>query len=172
MRRLVTCEASPSFTAQANAVAYQNNPLSWYQAFKGQGTQDFKDLTRFPSPSFGDLNNRRAVGNFNFGASVAAAGKPLSFGQLWAGVAALISNLSAQNQWSLGTGQFAYMNGQYGGASSPNPSGGPLWDMGPGFPGHAVKASDGLMNQGDQVGPNEDQAVALGYLWQSSGCHQ
>jgi hypothetical protein len=150
--------------AQANS---QMGWGGWYQAFKGGGTQDFKGNT-----AFGNGDQQRAAGNFNFGASVAAKGWSLQTAQTLAGAGAYLSNVSGQVSWSMG--QSAYMNGQYGGplppANNPPP---PDWNVGPGSPGSPAYApNSGLMNQGDQDASYENQSVALGYVWYSLGCTQ
>lgn len=150
-------------SAQGNA---QMGLIGWYQAFKGSGTQDFKG-----NSGFGTGANQAAAGNFNFGASVAAKGWSLFTAQALAGAGALLSNVNSQAGYVLA--QSAYMQGQYGGPSSPNPgSGAPAWNMGPGFPGFPVVASNGIPTQGDQVAPYENAAIVAGYTWYSFGCYQ
>lgn len=150
-------------SAQANA---QRGLWDWYQAFKGGGTQDFKG-----NNAFGNRQNQVAVGNFNFGASVAAKGGSLNTAQALAGAGALLSNLTSQVTYAVA--QSADMQGQYGGPSSPNPgAGAPPWNMGPGFPGFPVMASNGILTQGDQVAPNENAAVVAGYMWYARGCYK
>jgi RHS repeat-associated protein len=134
--------------------------LGWYQAFKGGGSQDFKGNSAFGSPA-----NQIAAGNFNFGASAAAKGWGLSTAIGLAGAGAFLSNVNAQVGYAFS--QASYMQGQYGGPSSPNPGAGPEWNMGSGFPG--FPSSSG--NQGDQEAPNENQAVINGYVWYAIGCH-
>lgn len=114
-----------SASAAANAKAGR---WSWFRAFSPGGTQDFKGNSAYGSPA-----NQAAVGNFNFGASVAAKGWSLSTAMGLAGAGAFLSNVSAQAGYALS--QAGYMQGQYGGPSSPNPGAGPQWNMGSGFPG-------------------------------------
>ena len=147
-----------SSSAAANA---QTSIWGWYQAFKQGGSQDFKGNSAFGSPA-----NQVAVGNFNFGASVAAKGWSPSTAMGLAGAGALLSNINQQVGYALS--QAGYMQGQYGGPSSPNPgTAAPPWTMGSGFPG--MPSSTG--NQGDQEDPNENQSVIAGYVWYSIGCH-
>jgi RHS repeat-associated protein len=161
-------------TAQANAATFSTasrNPLygpwSLFQAFKTGGSQDFKG-----NSAFGTRTNQVNAGNFNFGATMAAMGKTLSGAAFWAGVGAELSNGESKANWAMG--QSAYMNGQYGGPSAPanNPPP-PASTVGPGSPGSPDYAPNtGLMNQGDQDATNENEAVALGFVWYSMGCTQ
>jgi hypothetical protein len=118
--------------------------------------------------------NRVAAGNFNFGASVAATGWSLTTGMFWAGTGAVISNVA--NQASAGVQQTGIAEVNDSNALSGQPlipvPPMPPSTTGPGFPGFPTRGPSGLMNQGDQDAPNENQAVAAGYLWQSLGCHQ
>jgi RHS repeat-associated protein len=150
--------------AQSNS---QKSLLGLFQAFKTGGSQDFKG-----NPAFGNRTNQINAGNFNFGATMAAMGKTLNGAAFWAGVGAELSNAQSQMNWAMG--QSAYMNGQYGGPSAPanNPPP-PSSTVGPGSPGSPAYAPNtGLMNQGDQDATNENQAVALGFVWYSMGCTQ
>jgi RHS repeat-associated protein len=146
-----------STSASSNA---QMGLLGWYQAFKGGGSQDFKGNSAFGSPA-----NQVAAGNFNFGAPVAAKGWGLSTAMGLAGAGAFLSNVNTQAGYTFS--QAGYMQGQYGGPSSPNPGAGPQWNMGSGFPGLPSSSGD----QGDQEAPNENQAVINGYVWYAIGCH-
>jgi len=150
--------------AQSNS---QKSTLALFEAFKTGGTQDFKG-----NPAFGNRTNQINAGNFNFGATMAAMGKTLNGAASWAGVGAELSNAQTQVNWAMG--QSAYMNGQYGGPSAPanNPPP-PSSTVGPGSPGFPAYAPNtGLMNQGDQDAINENQAVALGFVWYTMGCAQ
>jgi RHS repeat-associated protein len=145
----------------------QNNAnlgiLGWLQAFSGGGTQDLKNKSEF-----GDMDNRRAAGNFNFGASVAAKGWGMDTAQALAGAGALISNTGSAVTYSVA--QSAYMQGQYGGPAAPTPiASNPDWNMGSGYP---LMPSSPTGNQGDQEAWYENQSVIAGYIWYSSGCHQ
>jgi hypothetical protein len=46
----------------------------------------------------------------------------------------------------------------------------PASTTGPGFPGFSRMAPNGIMTQGDQADPNENQAVVQGWLWSTLGC--
>lgn len=162
----ITPPAGPinySASAQSNS---QTGVLGWYQAFSGNGTQDFKG-----NPAFGAPANQVAVGNFNFGASVAAKGWSLTTGQFLAGAGAVKSYAKSLLSWSIG--QSANMQAQYGVSPNTVPqTPAPQSTVGPGFPGFPVMDSNGIMTQGDQSAPNENQAVVAGFLWQSLGCQQ
>ena len=150
--------------AQSNS---QQSRWGWYQDFKGGGTQYLKG-----NSAYGNVDQQRAAGNFNFGASVAAKGWSLQTAQALAGAGAYLTNVKGQLSWSMG--QSAYMNGQYGGPTPPanNPPP-PDWNVGPGTPGSpAYAATSDLMNQGDQDAWYENQSLALGYVWYSMGCTQ
>ncbi len=147
------------------ASAIQNAKLgifSMFKAFVGGGSQDFKG-----NSAFGDPDQQRAAGNFNFGASIAAKGWSLFTAQALAGSGALISNTLAKGNFA--ASQAAYMQGQYGGGGAPTGSmSGPDWNMGPGLP---LLPSGPSQNQGDQVDWYESQSIIMGYVWYTSGCH-
>jgi len=156
-----------SFSQQAQSNASMG-PVGWFFAFKNGGSQDYKG-----NPAFGDANNQRAVGNFNFGGSCAA--KPYGFGTCTA-----LAGGAAQIQ--------GFLSGLAAGAAvAPNHSVGTAptdpttmsllqqlesQDPTAGLPGLPVTASNGVPTQGDQAAPYENAAVAAGFLSQSLGCHQ
>jgi hypothetical protein len=144
------------------------------QAWKSGGTQDFKSTTNYPDQTYGDLSNRTAIGNFNFGASLNERGWGLNEVQFWAGAGAELSNLETQLGALSRQVGISQSNADVAFTSQPQipmpPT--PASTTGPGFPGFPVMAPNGIMTQGDQAAPNENQAVVQGWLWSTLGCDQ
>lgn len=165
----------PSGPVDFGALASSNRQLSilgMYQAFKSGGTQDFKNRMNYPDPAYGDTYNRAAIGNFNFGASLNERGWELTAVQFWAGTAAELSNTETQLGAAfqqIGTAEYNADIAITGQPPIPMPST-PASTTGPGFPGFPVMAPNGIMTQGDQAAPNENQAVVQGWLWSTLGC--
>jgi RHS repeat-associated protein len=150
--------------AQSNS---QKSLPGLFQAFKTGGSQDFKG-----NPAFGNRTNQINAGNFNFGATMAAMGKTLNGAAFWAGVGAELSNAQTQVSWAAGQ-VAATPPVPYPVNTGIAPSPAPASTVGPGSPGSPTYAPNtGLMNQGDQDATNENQAVALGFVWYSMGCTQ